>query len=407
MSASLVPAVLGNANSVRILHVLHDSRFGGPQSRLIQVAPRLRLRGWESVVAMPTGQDGTFSSMLSSVEIPCVEFDLVRLRRPGGLRTHWNYLMRLWPNIRRLRRVIRAMDIDVVHANGIINVQAPIAARLEKVPLVWHLNDIGSPRLLQILYGPLVRSWSSIIAVSSYAVRRQYFGSGVAKRGDVHERIRVLYPPVDPDRFAGGADGDEVRRELGIAPTAPVIGTIAHLNPFKGLEFLIGAMPIIKGVFPSVKLLIVGRELETQRDYVASLRRLAVMSECRADILFLGARSDVPEVLAAMTVYVQSSLSESFGMATAEASAAGLPVVATDAGGTREVVAPGISGLLVKAGSARAIADGVVSLLKDPDTARAMGAAGSLRSRERFSAERCVDAHIDVYEAALGGGSRG
>lgn len=364
---------------------------------MMQVAVRLRLTGWESVVAMPSGADSTFSSMLSDAKIPCVQFDLVRFRRPGSFLTHWNYLRRFWPNVRHLRRIIRNMGIDVVHVNGIINVQGPIAARMEGVPLVWHLNDIGSPRLLQVLFGPLVRRWSSVIAVSSNAVRQHYFPSPTAS---VHDRVRLMYPPVDIGRCTDG-NGDRVRRELGIPKSAPVIGMIAHLNPFKGVEFLIRAMPIIKAANPSAKLIVVGCELATQRDYVASLRRLSQMSGCDGDILFLGPRSDLADVLASMSVYVQASLSESFGMATAEASAAGLPVVATDVGGAGEVVATGVSGLLVRPRSASAIADGVIALLKDVDAARAMGAAGALRCRQQFSVQSAVNAHVAAYEAAL------
>jgi glycosyltransferase involved in cell wall biosynthesis len=369
----------------------------------MQVAVPLRLQGWESVVAMPSGEDSTFSAMLTEAGIPCVQFDLVRFRHPAGFLTHWNFVRRFWPNVRRLRQMIRDTDIDVVHANGIINLQGPIAARMEGVPLVWHLNEIGSPRLLQVLFGPLVRRWSSVIAVSSNAVSQHYFRSAVAR---VEDRIRVLYPPVDPRRCTGG-NGDRVRRELGIPDSAPVVGMMGHLNPLKGVEFLIGAMPAIKAAFPSATLLIVGSELATQRDYGASLRRLSRVSGYDGDILFVGARSDVADVLSSMSVYVQASLSESFGMATAEASAAGLPVVATDVGGAGEVVAAGISGLLVEPGSATAIAEGVVALLKDVDARRAMGVEGAHRCRELFSVQRSVNAHIAAYEAAVAGGGGG
>jgi len=385
---------------VRVLNILHDRRFGGPQSRVIQVAPLLRLENWESVVAMPEGEDGTFSAMLSLDAIPHIEFDLVRLRRSTSLLEHWNYIKGFWPNVRRLRRIIREEGIGVVHVNGIMHLQGPVAARLEKVGLVWHLNEIASPRLLQVLCRPLVRRWSSVIAVSSEAVREHYFPSRHASSSP-QQGLRVLYPPVDPGRFTVEADGERVRNEFGIPRSAPVIGMVAHLNPFKGIEFLIGAMPAIKTAFPSAKLLIVGRELETQKEYVASLRRMTQVSGCCEDILFLGPRADIPDVLAAMSVYVQASLSESFGMATAEASAAGLPVVATNVGGTGEVVASGVSGVLVEPGSARAIADGVIAVLKDPAMGRRMGAAGRRRIKTLFSLESCTAMHLSAYQDAL------
>jgi glycosyltransferase involved in cell wall biosynthesis len=365
-----------------------------------QIAPRLRLEGWETVVAMPFGKDRTFPSLLSSLSLPYVELDLVRLRRPGGVLDHVRYLRSFWPNVEHLRRLIRQEQVKVVHVNGIINLQGPIAARLEKVGLVWHLNDIGSPRPLQVLYRPLVRRWSDVIAVSSHAVRKHYFDSTTTRKAR-RLLVRVIYPPVDSPSYADVGDGGRIRKELGLTDSVPVIGMVGNLNPFKGIEYLIRALPIIKVAFPSTKLLIVGRELETQREYAAWLRQLALRTGCVGDIVFMGARRDIPDVLAAMSVYVQASLSESFGMATAEASASGLPVVATNVGGTEEVVASHVSGVLVQPGSARAIAEGVVSLLKDSDAARGMGAAGRAHIRERFSVEQCVEAHVAAYRDSL------
>jgi glycosyltransferase involved in cell wall biosynthesis len=107
----------------------------------------------------------------------------------------------------------------------------------------------------------------------------------------------------------------------------------------------------------------------------------------------------------AMTVYVHPSESEACPMAVLEASASGLPVVATDVGGTRELVAHGVTGLLIEPRHPYQIAEAVIRLLDRPDAARSMGMAGAERMRRLFSLDACVAAHARLYTEVLGKGA--
>jgi glycosyltransferase involved in cell wall biosynthesis len=381
----------------RILNVLYEERFGGPQSRVLQVATRLQAKGFETLVVIPKG-DPTFASRLKAVQIPFHEFDLVRLRDSRNPAVHARFIARFWPNVMTLRRLIRDYKIELVHTNGLIHLQAPIAAGLEGVPLVWHLNDVNTPRLLRLLLLPLVRRWADQIVVAAQAVGYYYFPNNASS---VRKRLHVLYAPVDTEKFRTGVDGTSVRATLGIDDDSPIVGTVKNLSPGAGVEFLIDAASDIKRHFPKAKFLIVGEKLRNRQAYWSSLMRRTEELGLANDVIFVGRRDDIPEVMRAMTVYVHPSEAEACPMAVLEASASGLPVIATDVGGTRELVEDGVTGILVEPRSPAQIADAVVHLLESPETAQAMGMRGVQRMRELFSLDACVREHIRVYTAAL------
>jgi len=378
------------------LNVLYEERFGGPQSLALQVAASLRQRGLETIIVIPRG-DAAFATLLREAQVAFRELDLVRLRKSRDPVVHARFVARFWPNVRVLRGLIREHEAKIVHTNGLMNLQAAIAARLEHVPLVWHLNDMESPRLLRTVFLPFVRRWADRIAVGARAIGRFYFPDTSGGEG----RLHLVYPPVDPEKFNPGVDGSKVRAEFGIPDACPLIGTVANLGPGKGLEYLIEAAPRIKERFPTAKFILVGQWLENRRPYWLSLMRRREELGLARDVFFAGQRRDMPEVMRALTVYVHPSESEGCSVAVLEASASGLPVVATDVGGTSEAVENGVAGLLIEPRQPSQITAAVIRLLESPGLARQMGMAASARMRERFTLDACVREHMRVYSAAL------
>jgi glycosyltransferase involved in cell wall biosynthesis len=118
-------------------------------------------------------------------------------------------------------------------------------------------------------------------------------------------------------------------------------------------------------------------------------------------VVFAGMRRDIPSLLPLMDLFVLPSLYEGFGIAILEAMAAGRPVVATAVGGIPEVVVHGETGLLVPPGDPVALADALHELLAHPERARALGARGRERAREKFRIESIVRQHEALYEACL------
>jgi glycosyltransferase involved in cell wall biosynthesis len=386
---------------IRVLNVLYDERVGGPQSRVLQVARGLQKRGIETIVVMPRGKPG-FNSLLQRAQIKFCELDLVRLRQTGNPAVHLRFLARYWPNVVALRRLIREQNANIVHTNGLMHTQAAIAARLEGVGLVWHLNDCDTWRPFHLAFLPLVQTLADRVAIAARAVGEYYFPDPTRVDG----RLHLLYAPVDTAKYNPQVDGSAVRAELGISPRCPVIGTVANFGPAKGFEHIVEAAPRLKQRFPDIKFLFVGEMLKTRTSYWSCVMRRTRELGLSENILFAGWRQDIPQVMRALTIYVQPSDAEACSMAVLEASASGLPVVATKVGGTPEVVDEGNTGLLVPAKCPSAIADAVTHLLDHPELAQKMGMAAVERMHRVFSLDACVTEHIRAYRAALGHDNR-
>jgi len=380
----------------RVLNVLYEQRFGGPQSRVLQVACGLRRLGWETVVAIPRG-DPTFARHMAREQVPFHEMELVRLRRSLNPRWHARYLARFWPNVFALRRLIREHRIEVVHTNGVMHLQAAVAARLEGIALVWHLTDTQSLRLVRSVCLPLVCRWADRIAISARAVADYYFPGATG----LQDRLHLLYAPVDTSRFCPGPADPSLRSELGVPENCPLIGTVANIVPGKGLEFLVEAVAPIRQRFPAARFLVVGTPLENRRRYWEALLARREQLSLQDHLVFAGPRNDVARLLRSLTLYVHPSESEACPMAVQEASASGLPVVATDVGGTRELIENGVSGLVVPPRSSSAIAAAVIQLLEAPEVGREMGARGARRMDQLFSLGACVEQHVRLYENAI------
>lgn len=365
---------------------------------VLQVARGLRCKSVETIVVMPRG-DPTLRTLLGQAGVAYRELDLVRPRMTWNPGAHLRFLVRFWPNVRDLRGLLRETHAQIVHTNGLMNLQAAIAARLEGVRLIWHLHDIRAPRTVRAVCLPVLHSWADAIAIVARAVGEFYFPDPAR----VAARLHLIYPPVDPGRFNVTVDGSAVRAELGLPPEAPVVGAVANLSPGKGIEYLLEAAPTIKQRYPTARFIAVGELLANRRAYWAPLVARARELGLAQDFIFTGARHDMPEVYRAMTVYAHPSESEACGsMAVLEASASGVPVVVTDVGGTREAVEHGVTGLLIRPRRPAEIAGAVIRLLESPALAQTMATAARARMVEKFALDACLREHLEMYHAALG-----
>lgn len=289
-------------------------------------------------------------------------------------------------------RALRRDAVQVVHGyQWRPTLVGSIVARLAGVPLV-----LASKRSLTGEHEQARRAWRVIsrrvdtVLVNAEALRSEGEAHGMRCRWE------LIPSGVDVDRFVGNRSATEAKTELGLDPARAVVGTVGRLEERKGHDlFLHGAREMLEranGTRPQI--LIVGDGPLRER-LMAQAARLEIADSVR----FTGAVPDVRVALSAMDVFVLPSNAEGMSNALLEAMAARRPVVATDVGGTNEVLNG--SGTLVCPGDAQALAGAVMALLADPARAARRAEAGRQRVVERFSARAMVSRLEELYEQRL------
>ncbi len=295
--------------------------------------------------------------------------------------------------IGHLIKLIREERIALVHTNGIkAHLIALLPALLSRRPLVWHFRDLPGRGGYGILFRSLARILPTRIIANSQAVKR-------ALKSPL--RTRVVYNGVDPFPVGAGYSRSSARRMLGLEEDEIAIGTIGHLAPLKGYEDFLAAMPSVLKQVPSARFVITGEALyPAWRDYHRKLETEAVRLGLSEKVNFTGGRKDPGEILPALDIFVLPSRSEGFGRANLEAMAAGLPVVSTDVGGIPEVVADGVTGILVSPQRPAALARAIITLARDSGLRTEMGKAGRQRAAD-FSIKKMVNGVISCYGEIL------
>lgn len=393
-----------DGSSRKVLFVIHHAVFGGPHNQALRLAGPLRERGYETVVLLPD-MEGDAPQRLRSAGITVEQAPLHSLRaRPDPI-VQARFALGFVPEVQTIRRCIRHHGIDIVQVGGLINPHAALAARAEGVPVVWQLLDTRAPRPV---------AWASMLWVRALATVVMPTGRKVLSAFPgwqrVASRVVPFVPPVDTETFRPRPDlRAEVRREWGIPDGVPVVGSVANVNPQKGIAMLIEAFGRVRREMPEATLVVVGAEYDTHRAYSRELRRRLAELDLRegSAVQFMGARHDIERQLQGFDLFALASVPRSEGIPTVllEAMSCGLPVVATDVGGVAEVVEDGVSGYVVSPLDDEAFAGAAARILRSPDRCAAIGLAGRERAVQQFSVERCADVHAGAYALALGPGA--
>lgn len=368
----------------RVCLLIGQLGLGGTERQLTLLAAGLRARGLPvSVLTLFDG--GPHEAELRAAGVPVRRLGFHR-RAAGPLRmTRGNAAA-----FGRLVRLLRRGRPDVLHAflpHG--HAVAAPAARLARVPvLVAGRRGLADGRRGR----PLVRAAEAAATLLTDHVSAN--SAAVARDALREPAIRPGMVGVIPNGLAADAFRPAVPAEVDTA--LPVVLCVANLIAYKGHRHLLDAMAVLRARGTPCTLLLAGDGPE--RDALrAQAARLAV------DVRLLGARRDVPALLARADAVVLASLEEGMSNALMEAMAAGRPVVATAVGGTAELLGGGPEprGVLVPPGDPRALADGIARVLADPGAAARMAARARRWCRAHLGVETMVDRHVELYTRLL------
>ena len=299
-----------------------------------------------------------------------------------------------------LRALARRLGARILHVHGYAAADfGRIAARLAGCRLVLH-EHFADPRMPA--YQGVADRLLAPLTDAAIAVSRSTREFLVARRHVPAGRVRLIWNGAPLDEFAPVARERalRVRRELGVADDARLVGTIGRLNTQKGHRYLLDAAARVAGRLPDTRFLIAG-----DGDLLEDLRRQAEGLGLGARVVFAGHRTDVPDLLGALDVFCLSSLYEGTPLALFEAMAAGKAIVSTNVDGCREVLEDAASGVLVPAADAAALAEALERVLSS-DEERAALAARALEASRRYDVRACVDQMQQLYDELLSGGDR-
>jgi glycosyltransferase involved in cell wall biosynthesis len=293
-----------------------------------------------------------------------------------------------------MARLVRRVRPDLVHAHSS---KAGAIARLARAayprtPVVYtphgyaFAGSFADERERRV-YRELERALAPLATVVLCVCEAERRLAAAVGRAD---RTRVVHNGVDPHRRASPDPG------LIGAADDPVIGVLALLRPGKGIETLIEAMPEVVRGHAGVRLAIAGDGPER-----AALEALAAARGVAGSVRFLGEVAAAGRFLDSIDVFVSASWAESFPYTVLEAMAAGLPVVATEVGGTAEAVDDGTTGFVVPPRDPHALALGIGSVLSRVDRGAGLGDAGRRRVEQRFTQSQMVAGTAAVYAALV------
>jgi glycosyltransferase involved in cell wall biosynthesis len=376
-----------------ILQVIPKLDQGGAERATVDIARALRGAGFRALVA---SEGGALESELAQAG-----GGLVRMNVASK-----NPLVILW-NALRLARLIRWEDVSLIHARS----RAPawsalLAARITGIPFVTTYHGIYNAKSgLKRWYNSVMARGDAVIANSEWTARHIRETYAFIPKNLVTIPRGIEFERFDPTRVPQIEVSALRHRWANGVPDARIVLLPGRLTRWKGQAVFLEALGLLAkfGRLPrNARAVMVGED-QGRTSFVAELEALIAQHGLQKVALIAGGCDNMPAAYLASDIVVSASTDpEAFGRVTAEASAMGRPVIATDHGGSQETVLRGKSGLLVPPGDAAALADAIHDLLsRSPEALAAMGAAGRAHIAANFTLETMCRDTLTVYRRLL------
>jgi len=372
-----------------VIHVVFSFDVGGLENGIVNLINRMPADRFRHLIVALTHCSPAFSERIKRSDVA-----FLSLGKGAG------HGLKLYP---RLFRLFREYKPAIVHTRNLAALEMVIPAWAARVPVRIHgehgwdsFDREGTSRkyrLVRKLYSPFVTGY--------VALSRKIESYLIDKVGIAPARVRRICNGVDAGRFVPAVERQAVDGSPFNDPELVVFGAVGRLQAVKDHANLIRAFgALVRGNADAARrarLMIVGGG-----PLHHMLQALIESEGLDRHVWLAGERADVPAMMRGMNVFLLPSLSEGISNTLLEAMASGLPIIATDVGGTAELVVDGQTGLLVPAADAARLAAAMADLLADPARAKAMGQAGCERVHRQFSLDSMVGAYLAMYEERTG-----
>lgn len=378
---------------MRVLFISHTNSLDGANRSLLQLVKELRDNHNVTpiVVCLRDRQSHVLTDVYAKEGIECIPVPLVKFKLVGNKSLVAKVLLAASFLLRNLYLfyALRGVKFDLVHSNSSVIDMGAYLALWRRVPHVWHLREFGYEDFrMQSVFGKRYERWiykkCEVAIAISKAIEQKFkplFGT----------RIRLIYNGILPK--------DE---SLSASHTNPVTTfcITGRLEPNKNQMEVLKACLLLKHESKChFRLLVVGAGGNTA--YTEELKKYVADNGLQDEVMFMGYRTDVPEILSQCNVGLTASTNEAFGRITVEYMMQNLAVIASDTGANPEIIRDGDTGMLYPSGDARQLADKMLALLQNRNLLMRIAANGKQRALECFSSVKNSDSIFNLYKTLV------
>ena len=377
--------------AMKVANVVEESRIGGPQRRILLVTLGLSKQyDIHTTVVFPTWGGDVYESLLQSNDVDYMRLSLTKLSRDvsGAIK----YLITFFSEVKELSHYFSASKFDLIHASGgSWQYKAVVAAKMAKIPGIWHLNDTSIDGTVKKIFNVVAKWGASAFIVAGSSVREYYL------EGKSFELPNYLIPaPVDTDAYLPSCSkGRKVKR-----PHYKII-CVGNVSQGKGYQYLFEALLFLDIKKIKIDLDICGGRFSTQVKHIEFLDNVASQFK-NISVKFHGVQKNTLSFLQDADLFVCPSLSEASPMAVWEAMSAACPIVTTDVGDVSVHIEDRVSGLIVPPANSNALSIAIETMLNNPNQARAMGVQARRHAVLELGIDEVVRLHAQCYKSVLG-----
>jgi glycosyltransferase involved in cell wall biosynthesis len=370
--------------SRRPAKILYFSSFGdllrGGQRSLFHLISNLTDKSFQAYVIVPN-LEGGLAAKLQNVGIGVFSIELPKIKNLNI----FHIIKTIW----LLCKIIEKHEIDIIHTDGPRNtLYAGIAAKVKKIPMIWHIRASNKDRLDRFSY----KMSSKIILVADALKSRFDWAVNLNK-------AVTIYNGVDLSEFERKNVYNHIRQKYGVKDKDILITVAARVEPLKGQIYLIEAIKKLRGKFSDFRILLAGEVVDNfyKNDCIKMATEIGVHDR----VIFTGPLNNINQILNETDIFVLPSLFEAFPRSIIEAMASSIPVIVTDVGGNTEAIENNVSGLIVPAKNSTALAEKICFLGHNPELRMKIGAEARNRAEKLFGIRENVEKIEYVYQELL------
>lgn len=366
---------------MKVLQLRSSMGFFGAEAMILELAKELSKTNYEPIIGVINNTYNPHLEMIDVAKKNAIKFKVFECCSQIDFRS-----------IIKLRNYLIDERIAIIHSHGHkANIYALLASLFLNVKKIASCHPwIESSKKMKVyssLDKKLLRNFDWVVPIS-YEVQDEIY----KYLGD-HKKISMINNGINVERFQKKYDKSNIYSELNIKPGSIILGTIGRLAPEKGHNILLRAASAVVKKFQNVKILIIGDGTLNEE-----LEKLSTDLDFNDEIFFTGIRSDIPQLLNIIDIFILPSLSEGLPMALLEAMASKKPIIASRVGKIPEILEDGVSGILVEPGSISELVNAMKSLISNEKKRITLAEKAYRDVRQKFSSTKMASEYIQLYD---------